>query len=455
MSYQGDLAPGATLWFAFTSRRFTTGVPFALASGALAVYQDASDTQSTAGVTLTASFDGVTGQNRVTIDTSADGTFYAVGHDYSVILSAGTVDSVSVVGEVLATFSMGHRSSLRPTTAGRTLDVSASGEAGVDWANVGSPTTTLALTGTTISTSQVAASVTGAVGSVTGAVGSVTGNVGGNVVGSVASVTAGVSLAAGAVQAIWNALTSALTTVGSVGKLLVDNVNATIGSRLPTASYVVPLDAAGVRAAVGLASANLDTQLAALAAFVDSEVAAILATVDTEVGAIKAQTDQFVFTTPGLVDAAAAPGAPDPDILAIKLQTDQFVFTTPGLVDASTAAPTPDPDIAAIKAQTDQLTFTLLGKVDASLQAAADLATAVGQKVADMILRRAAANIEDSAFGDTLHESSLYGLLRRASDSDTTTLPGYHTVRKADGTTLAQIAITTSAEAEGITAIGV
>ncbi len=39
---------------------------------------------------------------------------------------------------------------LRPTTAGRTLDVSATGEAGVDWANVGSPTTTLNLSGTTI-----------------------------------------------------------------------------------------------------------------------------------------------------------------------------------------------------------------------------------------------------------------------------------------------------------------
>ena len=43
---------------------------------------------------------------------------------------------------------------LAPTTAGRTLDVSATGEAGIDWANVGSPTTTLALTNTTIATTQ-------------------------------------------------------------------------------------------------------------------------------------------------------------------------------------------------------------------------------------------------------------------------------------------------------------
>jgi hypothetical protein len=56
---------------------------------------------------------------------------------------------------------------LRPTTDGRTLDVSSTGEAGVDWANVGSPTTTVGLSGTTISTSQAVASVSGAVGSVT------------------------------------------------------------------------------------------------------------------------------------------------------------------------------------------------------------------------------------------------------------------------------------------------
>jgi hypothetical protein len=84
-------------------------------------------------------------------------------------------------------------------------------------------------------------SVTGSVsGNVVGSVGSVTGNVGGNVVGSVASVTAGVTLAASAVTAIWDKLTSALTTAGSIGKLLVDNVDAAISSRLASASYTAP-----------------------------------------------------------------------------------------------------------------------------------------------------------------------------------------------------------------------
>jgi hypothetical protein len=43
-------------------------------------------------------------------------------------------------------------SRLAPTVAARTLDVSAGGEAGIDWANIGSPTTAQTLSGTTVKT---------------------------------------------------------------------------------------------------------------------------------------------------------------------------------------------------------------------------------------------------------------------------------------------------------------
>lgn len=58
------------------------------------------------------------------------------------------------VGSPTTTLNLSGTSTLavEPTTAGRKLDVSAGGEAGVDWANVGSPTTTLNLSGTTIKT---------------------------------------------------------------------------------------------------------------------------------------------------------------------------------------------------------------------------------------------------------------------------------------------------------------
>jgi hypothetical protein len=64
----------------------------------------------------------------------------------------------------------------------------------------------------------------------------------------------------GIVAAIWNALTSGMATVGSVGKRIADYLDVAVSSR----GTGTALDAAGVRSAVGLASANLDTQLAAL-----------------------------------------------------------------------------------------------------------------------------------------------------------------------------------------------
>lgn len=55
---------------------------------------------------------------------------------------------------------------LAPTTTARTLDVTATGAAGIDWANVENPTTALNLSATNIDVDQVVASVTGSVGSV-------------------------------------------------------------------------------------------------------------------------------------------------------------------------------------------------------------------------------------------------------------------------------------------------
>lgn len=113
---------------------------------------------------------------------------------------------------------------LRPTTADRTLDVSAGGEAGIDWANVGSPTTAVNLSATNIDVDQVVASVSGAVGSVTGAVGSVTGNVGGNVVGSVGSVSGAVGSVTGNVGG--NVAGSVGSVTGSVGSVAAGGITA-------------------------------------------------------------------------------------------------------------------------------------------------------------------------------------------------------------------------------------
>lgn len=295
MSYRGDYDASTVIYGKFTTFRPSTGAPFTLAgTPALSVYKDNSVTQSTTGVTLTVDFDAVTGLNHFAIDTSADGTFYSAGSNFDIVITAGTVDSVSVVGSVVASFTIRKDSALKPTTAGRTLDVSAGGEAGLDWANIGSPTTAQNLSATNIDVDQVVASVSGAVGSVTGAVGSVTGNVGGNVVGSVGSVAldgiTSSSLAASAITEIQSGLatSAALATVqadtddiqtrlpaalvagrmdASVGAMATDTLTAAALAASAVTEIqagLSTLDAAGVRAAVGLAAANLDTQIADL-----------------------------------------------------------------------------------------------------------------------------------------------------------------------------------------------
>lgn len=186
-----------------------------------------------------------------------------------------------------------------PTVSGRSLDVTTTGEAGIDWANVGAPTTALALTGTTIATTQkvdietiktnpvvnagtvtfpttatlasttnltagtittvsgnvngsvgsvtgavgsvtgAVGSVTGAVGSVTGAVGSVTGNVGGNVVGTVASVVGAVGSVTGAVGSVTGNIGG--NVVGSVATVTDITTTAQAELSAPPASNAAPL----------------------------------------------------------------------------------------------------------------------------------------------------------------------------------------------------------------------
>jgi hypothetical protein len=109
MQYLGDYAEDyATLNFKFSTHK-AAGTPATLSgTPAISVYKANGTTQSTAGVTLTVDFDSVTGLNNVLIDLSAD-AFYAVANDYSVVITTGTVDSVSVVGTVLAHFSIENR----------------------------------------------------------------------------------------------------------------------------------------------------------------------------------------------------------------------------------------------------------------------------------------------------------------------------------------------------------
>lgn len=181
MQHLGDFNPSDTIDFKFVTAG-STGAPTALTSGAISVYKDDSTTQSTSGVTLTASFDSVTGLNHVRITTSSDGSFYAAGSSFQVVITTGTVDSVSVVGYVVANFTI-RQAAAYDAIAG-TPDVNV---AQISGDSTAADNLEAACDGTGYNVGAgavVAASVTGDVG------GNVTGNVGGNVTGSIGSLGA-------------------------------------------------------------------------------------------------------------------------------------------------------------------------------------------------------------------------------------------------------------------------
>lgn len=153
MAYIGDFRLGDTFDTKFCTVS-TTGAPTTLAaSPVISAYVGNSTTEITAGITLTVDFDARTGLHNIRV-VATSGNGFATASNYQLVITTGTVGGTSVVGYVVAEFSVENRSAIMPTTAARTLDVSAGGEAGLDWANVGSPTTTVDLSGTTIKTTQ-------------------------------------------------------------------------------------------------------------------------------------------------------------------------------------------------------------------------------------------------------------------------------------------------------------
>lgn len=279
MKHLGDYDTSTVIYGKFTTFRPSTGAAYTLGgTPALSVYKDNSTTQSTTGVTLTADFDSVTGLNHFAIDTSADGTFYAAGSFFDIVITTGTVDSVSVVGSVVASFTLRKNSALKPTTAGRALDVSAGGEAGIDWANIGSPTTTVNLSGTTVKTATDVETDTADIQSRLPAA-LVSGRMDANVGAMAANVMTSSALDSGAVTEIQSGLATAsalsvvggdVITNGAVASLIYDRIGPPTG-------------------------ADVSTDIANLASAVT--------TVDTVVDGIKAKTDSLAFTVAGQVDA--------------------------------------------------------------------------------------------------------------------------------------------------------
>jgi hypothetical protein len=210
---------------------------------------------------------------------------------------------------------------------------------------------------------------------------------------AVTKIQSGLSTYAGGDTSGTTTLLSRLT---STRAGLLDNLDAAISSRLASASYTAPLDAAGVRSAVGMASANLDTQLGAIDNFLDTEVAAILADtnelqtdwadggrLDLLLDAAGSAGDPWATSLPGAYGAGTAGKIVGDNINATvssrATQTsvdtiDDFLDTEIAAIKAKTdalpAAPAATGDIpsaAAVASQVRTELATELGRVDAAV----------------------------------------------------------------------------------------
>lgn len=105
--YLGDYVEDAIVVFGWDTNDKEGASVTRATDGTIKVYKDDGTTESTAGIIDTEDFDGITGVHNCKIDLSAD-AFYAIGHDYSVVLVGAVIDG-ETVNAVLATFSIENR----------------------------------------------------------------------------------------------------------------------------------------------------------------------------------------------------------------------------------------------------------------------------------------------------------------------------------------------------------
>lgn len=226
----------------------------------------------------------------------------------------------------------------------------------------------------------------------------------------------GYALSTAGIQAIWDALTSALTTVGSIGKKLADWVIGTTQTGDSFARLGAP---AGASISADIAAVKADT--AKLGTPAGASVSADIAAVKTDTAGVKTKTDQFVFTVANRVDAQAL-GIANNAITAASMAADAsseiadqvweeaiadhsgtvgstaaalaaaggggdpWATALPGAYGAGTAGKiigdninatvssrATQTSVDAVKAKTDPLTFTQPNIVDANIQRINDI----------------------------------------------------------------------------------
>jgi hypothetical protein len=252
-----------------------------------------------------------------------------------------------------------------------------------------------------------------------------------SVTGAVASVTAGVTLAASAVQAIWDALTSALTTVGSIGKLLVDNINATITSRMATytqpTGFLAATFPATVASTTNITAGTITTVSGNVTGSVGSVVGLTAANLDTTISSRMAS-----YTQPTGFLAATFPGGTIANTTNITAGT---MTTTTNL--------TTNNDKTGYSIGVGGIGATAFA---ADAVSAAALSQGAAQEIADEILNR------DLVGGASVSSRNVRNSLRALRNKQEISL-GTLTVYQEDDSTAAWTATITSAAGNPITII--
>jgi hypothetical protein len=329
-----DYTLGETIDFKFTTCEPDTGAPATLSgTPVISAYVDNSTTQITAGITLTVDFDGVTGLNNVRV-AATSGNGYTTGTNVALIITTGTVDSVSAVGYKVAEFSIGRAGTSNVTQISGSAVSTTTAQLGVNVVQVSGDATAADNIETAYDDTAGAVPWMGIIDQGTAQSGSGTTIVlragasfgDDTLIGATIHIVSGTGVGQRRLITDWVSATDTATVDTWVTNP--DNTSVyKVYASAPASNASTPLDAAGTRAALGLASANLDTQLSGLDGkldtidnFLDTEIASIVTSVgttipnalttiddflDTEVAAIKAKTDQLTFTVANVLDVNA------------------------------------------------------------------------------------------------------------------------------------------------------
>lgn len=239
--YLGDFVAGSTINFKWNTISLSSGSITRATNGNIRIYKNDSAVQRTSasGITDTEDFDTLTGVHHCKIDLSdnTDAGFYAAGNDYQVVIEGAVIDGLTI-NAVLAEFSIENRNDKADVREfGGSAGTFSGGRPEVNTSHVGG-------------TLQTAGDIIGDTNDIQSRL-------------PAALVSGRIDASVGAMAA--NTLTAAATAADVVTEFQ---------------AGLSTLDAAGVRAAVGLAAANLDTQLTAIDDFLDTEIAAIKAKTD-------------------------------------------------------------------------------------------------------------------------------------------------------------------------------